>query len=147
MNTRLVSSLAIATMLLGAGCAPSTSQTPPAAVSMQDALLAQDWVMIAERSGTTMTDVASQGWTLSFQGGRISGRICNSMSGPYTLEGNRMTFGGVAMTKMFCTGQPGEIEADFSASLSDGFTVTIENDQLTLTDTDDDLAFVFAKKQ
>lgn len=86
-----------------------------------------------QRVGGPATDVSSLGLTVNFDGERVTGKVCNNLTGPYTVEDNKIKFGAVAMTKMFCEGLPGEVESAFAADLSDGMAVGADEESLVLT--------------
>lgn len=72
---------------------------------------------------TTINDeviepVKKDAFTIDFDGDRVSGTTdCNGFSGSYEVgENNTLSFGPLAMTKMFCEGSQ---EAEFVAPLAD----------------------------
>ncbi len=69
--------------------------------------------------------------------GNLSGAAgCNQYNAPYTTEGNRITIGPAATTRMFC-GEPEGImeqEAAYLAALETAATYTISGDELELLD-------------
>lgn len=136
--------LAIVSMVavMGAGCAaqtPSTT-TPPAGgtgtegkMSMAQFMTGSWKIKSMQLIGGQARDVSSSDFMITFDGEKISGKICNSMNGPYTVEDNAVKFGAVAMTKMFCEGLPGEVEAAFAARLNEqGYTAGKSGENLTL---------------
>jgi heat shock protein HslJ/uncharacterized membrane protein len=66
--------------------------------------------------------------------GQVSGKSgCNNFSGPYTLSGEGLSFGGLAQTKMACPSPAMEVEQRVSEMLSRITRVTPgENGQLRL---------------
>ena len=128
--------------LLGAGCAgtvPSDSTQTPSAeapsgkMSMAQFLTGSWKIKSMQRVGGPAQDLSALDLAVNFDGDKISGRVCNSMSGPYTVEDNRIKFGPVAMTKMFCEGLPGEVETAFAARLNEeGYTMSKTGENLTL---------------
>jgi heat shock protein HslJ len=81
--------------------------------------------------------------TIRFESGRVSGYSgCNTFTGPYTLETNRVTFGALAATRMACMGAGGRLEGPFHAALRAPVTFAIDGDRMTLsTDAGTVLAF------
>jgi heat shock protein HslJ len=58
---------------------------------------------------------------------------CNSGGGTYTVEGDRITFGPIALTRMACAGAAGAVETAVAAVLGAGETTyTIDASTLTL---------------
>ncbi len=72
-------------------------------------------------------------YTLEFKNGSVSARICNSISGKFTLSGNTIN-GMLIMTEMFCTGPVGimEIEEAFNSIWNAGAILSLSGDDLTL---------------
>jgi heat shock protein HslJ len=49
---------------------------------------------------------------------RMTGNTgCNRMFGSATVKGKRLTFTRIGMTRMFCSGEPGRIEGEFTKAL------------------------------
>ena len=69
---------------------------------------------------------------LSFQDGQIGATGgCNSMGGPYAIDGDRLVVSQLAMTEMACA--PDLMDQDqWLAGLLDGATIALEGDTLTL---------------
>jgi heat shock protein HslJ len=67
------------------------------------------WVSATEE-GITSTPKQSDRFTLTFKDGQVSVTTdCNGMGGTYTAEGNKLTFGPMMSTLMYCEGsQEGE---------------------------------------
>lgn len=139
MKKLLVSISMIA--LLGAGCsgsAPSASapeaQAPAPAQKMSTAqFLTGSWkIKSMQRVGGGAEDVASLGLALSFDGERMTGKVCNNMSGSYTVEDNLVKFGPVASTKMFCQGLPGEVETALSSGFASNYTIIKQGEDLVM---------------
>jgi heat shock protein HslJ len=76
---------------------------------------------------------ASREAHLQFQaGGRVSGSDgCNRMTGPYTLNGDSLTFGRMAATQMACTDASGTEQA-FRDALEHTSRFRISGDRLEL---------------
>lgn len=68
--------------------------------------------------------------------GSVSGNAgCNGYRGPYTVAGDRLTFGSIISTKRACLSQPlTEQETAFLAALSASTTYELVGDRLTLRD-------------
>jgi heat shock protein HslJ len=73
--------------------------------------------------------------TLAFdQAGRVAVHTgCNQGGGSYAVEGNRIRFGDIVLTKMACDRDRGEMEAAVMAVLeADNLTYAIDAGSLTL---------------
>lgn len=73
--------------------------------------------------------------TIRFESGRVSGFSgCNTFRGPFTLDGNLVTFGALAGTMMACA-EPDRnaLERAFTVALSSPVSYEIAGDRLTLT--------------
>jgi len=70
---------------------------------------------------------------LAFSNGQVSANAgCNSTSGPYRIDGDRLAIDALAMTEMGC--DPPLMEQDqWVADLLDGASVALDGDTLTLT--------------
>jgi heat shock protein HslJ len=67
---------------------------------------------------------------------------CNSGGGSYAVEGDLITFGGIALTKMACLGPQMDVESAVITVLStDGVTWAIDSGSLTLMAGDHGLQF------
>jgi heat shock protein HslJ len=64
--------------------------------------------------------------------GSFSGKICNNISGSYSMNGNQMTATNVISTKMFCEGAAGEIETAFLTDVSVAMGVSRTGEMLVL---------------
>ena len=71
------------------------------------------WVQTQYNNDTKLVPQKADAFTLTFDGdGSVSATTdCNSMNGTYELDGNQITFGAMAMTRMFC---PESQEQDFA---------------------------------
>jgi len=131
----LVTLAAIA--LFGAGCAPATptSNMPTANADVASAIQG-NWKMDSfyPTGAISPTQVTDLGLTVSFDGTKMTGKVCNNMSGNYTVDTNGVLKAPLVIsTKMFCEGSAGQAESNFEGSLTDGFKASITNDMLTLT--------------
>ncbi len=79
---------------------------------------------------------------LSFQDGQIGATGgCNSMGGPYAIEGDRLVISRLATTEMACA--PDLMDQDqWLADLLDGATIDLEGDTLTLAKDETRLSLV-----
>ena len=77
--------------------------------------------------------VAGSTVRLAFENGQLSASAgCNSMGGPYRIEGDRLVAGQLATTEMGCA--PALMEQDrWLAELLGGSTIALDGDTLTLT--------------
>lgn len=71
--------------------------------------------------------------TAVFEGGTVSGNAgCNSYNGSYTLEGDTITVGGLALTKMACPDVQMALESAFTTMLGNVESWSIRADVLEL---------------
>jgi heat shock protein HslJ len=111
-------------------CLNSTSQ--PQATALEGA----SWrlVSVAGLAPATLTTL-ERGVTARFEDGRVSGFSgCNSFTGPYVLEADRLRIGQLAGTMMACPEPAMTVErAVLGAMTGASFVVAIAGDHLTLT--------------
>jgi len=129
--------LAFAMMsMLGAGCAstPTTENAPPAAEKMSMAqFMNGSWkIKSMQKAGGSPEDVSMFDLTLSFDGEKMSGKVCNNLSGTYTVEDNLVKFGPVMSTKMFCEGLQGEVETALNAGFTSNYTILKQEELLIM---------------
>jgi heat shock protein HslJ len=68
---------------------------------------------------------------------------CNTGSTDYTIDGNTITFGPIALTRMACDGAAGQVENAVLAVLGSGpLSLTIDGDRLTLQGPGNGLGYV-----
>jgi len=82
--------------------------------------------------GTITTPLTPTNYTLDF---KVAGTAnlkadCNTGSGPYTLDGNRITLGPFAMTMMACP--EGSMDSQFMKGLGEVASYLIQGDKLVL---------------
>jgi heat shock protein HslJ len=77
--------------------------------------------------------VAGSRIRISFDDGQVSASGgCNSMSGPYLIDGNRLVARSLATTEMACE-EPLMAQDTWLADLLDGATITLDGTTLTLS--------------
>jgi heat shock protein HslJ len=91
-----------------------------------------EWRVAAISGRTTPMD---GNYYVNFQGGRISGRFgCNNWTGSYSVAGDMLTAGEVAMTRMACIEPANTFENQGVAVLNQPMQwKLIANQQLTLS--------------
>jgi len=130
-------------LLAGAGCAASTptmppapsNEAPPSAAGSTAPNFAGVWELKSfAPTGKAAVDASKLGMTLTIDpSGRLSAVVCNAMSGEYAIEqGPTLQVAAITSTKMFCTGEKGEIETAFTQGLSTGLRLEGGGDALTL---------------
>lgn len=89
---------------------------------------------IVGTGGTASSVPAGVTATMTFTAdGRVTGSTgCNSFGGTATVDGNKITFGGVASTRRACSGAAGSLEADVLRVLDGTATFRIEGGRLIL---------------
>lgn len=120
--------------LLGAGCwAPTANNEPEWVEPEKPAGVAGDimgnWkIRSVKTAGASTMDVADLTLLVGFDGAKMNGKVCNSMSGEYTVNGVVLKAPSIMSTKMFCAGDAGTAETAFTSGLSAGFEVAKEAD-------------------
>lgn len=76
------------------------------------------WINTRYNNDTELVPKQEKSFTLTFDGdGSVSATTdCNKMSGSYELDGNQISFGPMAMTRMFCADSQ---EQEFAAMLNE----------------------------
>jgi heat shock protein HslJ len=133
MKARILLSLALASVLgftaCAGGTAPPGPTTPPAATDPASGL---DGRTFLSTGATGATLVPGSQVRIAFAGGNIAANAgCNSMSGAYTIVGDRLDVGMLAMTEMACE-EPLMAQDGWVAALLDGATIGLDGDTLTL---------------
>ena len=79
--------------------------------------------------------VGGRGETLRLDDGHLSGYSgCNRYVGGYTLDGDRLTVGPIATTRMACAPEAMEAENTFLAALGAAARLVVSKDELVLAD-------------
>jgi heat shock protein HslJ len=74
------------------------------------------WISARYNDGREIKPNQTGKFTLTFKDGKFSGTTdCNSLSGAYTTEANKIIFSQIASTKMYCAGSE---ESEFLSFLS-----------------------------
>jgi heat shock protein HslJ len=98
------------------------------------------------RAGQKEEFVSTSNFTLTLDSeGRLGAKICNGMSGSYSIEDGELKTAEVISTLMFCPGLPGDVEAAFTADLATGLSVNIAGATMTLTGTTSGNVYTFVK--
>ena len=123
----------------GAGATASTPAavaTPAAPSASADSVLVGDWVLVSIPGRTFNVPPGSKPATLSFAEAekRASGDAsCNRYSGPYTKNGDSLTFGALVSTKRACADQAlNDRESAFLSALSNTQRYRIDGRRLQL---------------
>ncbi len=91
-----------------------------------------------QEGGGVVSSVVDEGTFLSFDtDGKFYGRgACNNINGTYSVEGNIITFGPIASTKMMCQEEEMEREALLIKTLENATTFNIDRETLTIESAD-----------
>jgi heat shock protein HslJ len=130
--------------LAGAGCTmPWSSKTDTNVVTPTG--IQGKWKMVTMKQGSAAAkNVADLALTVTFDGGKMSGNVCNSMSGDYTLDANNVLLApAIVSTKMFCAGPMGEAESAFTSGMSAGFKTSFDDGLMMLNS--DEFVLVFER--
>ena len=127
MHNRLLLPLTLGTAFLLGACAGGGSATPGPTGRELDGRT----FLSTGLEGRSL--VAGSTVRLGFESGQLSGSAgCNSMGGPYRIDGDRLIAGQLATTEMAC--DPALMEQDrWLSDLLGGATIALDGDTLTLT--------------
>jgi len=95
--------------------------------------------VVSPIAGTTLNATFTEDGQLSGSSG------CNTYNGSYTLEGNAITIGPLATTKMACPDDIMAQEQQFLAALASAAKVSVEAGQPVLRTAADEIAVTFAR--
>jgi para-nitrobenzyl esterase len=111
--------------------APPPPMAPEAEVRLTGAVWA--WQSTQMSDGARFVPDAAERYTLEFQpGSRVSVRAdCNRGTGTWTLAGNELTFGPIAMTRAMCP--PGSKDTEFLRGLNQVSGYLFRGGDLVLT--------------
>jgi len=109
---------------------------PPQIEAVGDASLTNTvwrWEGTQKSDGTSVVPLSAANYTLEFQpGGKLNVRIdCNRGGGQYLLNGNNLTLGSIALTKMLCP--QASLDAEFARELAAVTTQRFEGSELVLS--------------
>jgi heat shock protein HslJ len=130
----------VAVGLLAAACSSGATSAPAASPSAGSSLTVlslegPDWRLgsYVGPEGGTLQVPEGLAATARFQDGTVSGTSgCNSYSGPYTVDGDSLTIGQLAITSMACEALPSALETAYLAALGRVTTYAIVGDTLEL---------------
>jgi heat shock protein HslJ len=90
------------------------------------------WLITSMVINGKLTDVSAKAYEFEFKtaGKQVFTKICNNMSGGYTMEGNTIKFGPMRSTKMLCPET--DYESAFSQAIMQVDTVEYERNRMHL---------------
>lgn len=111
-------------------------------------LTGSSWQLISFNNGNGMeSNQATQNITVTFgEDGNVSGNAgCNNFSGSYTVDGDSLSVGPLAVTRKMCVEPEGVMETEqaFLNNLSNAASFTVMGDTLTLYDKDGAKLLIF----
>lgn len=71
-------------------------------------------------------------YTILFNNGNISGRICNTYNGEYSINSNKLYATKIISTKMACVGEAQTLEDSLFKLVNEGALITQDREFLTL---------------
>jgi len=133
MTPRPILALLVIASITAGACSSAGSGTagPSASTDLTDPTALDGRVFLSTKvDGPAL--VAGSVIRLAFEGGNISVHAgCNSMSGTYSIDGDRLVVGALATTEMAC--EPALMEQDgWVANLLTAATISLSGDTLTL---------------
>ena len=145
--------LILAGLIGGYGLVTAASVEGDATVSIhafapqaQSQLEGVEWTLVSyvTEDGETKEALEGAPVTMTLEDGKASGSAgCNRYFASYEVDGDKITFGETAMTRMLCPDMVMEQEQAFSKALARVTNFAIENNQLTLLDADGNPVLVF----
>lgn len=132
------------TMDTGAGTLTFVPQTAAALEETR-------WVLNGVPDNTTGAIIST--WvdehiTAQFVDGQLSGSAgCNRYNGSYTLDGDNLSLGPIAATKMACDEERNQREAGFLQALSQAAAYSTDRNSLTLTDAEGKTLLTFRRQE
>ncbi len=101
------------------------------------------WKLVSYNQTAAVPDVET---SIEFKDGQMSGNVgCNGFGGEYTVNGNKIEFGPVMATMMFCEAVADQ-ESSTLAVLQNETTFILNEDRLTLTSTDGSSFIMLVRK-
>ncbi len=107
------------------------------------------WTLTSYGSSTNPTPAAPDADTsIEFASdGTLAGNVgCNGFGGDYKVDGDKIVFGQIISTLMFCEGPVGEQEAVTLAVFAESAPFVVDGDTLTITSADGSSVIVLARK-
>jgi len=121
--------------MISGGCAAPGADDVPASLS------GTSWALANDSLGVPVPAEAKV--TMHFETDTVAGNAgCNNYSGVYTTsDTGALTFGPLAMTRMFCSPEVNDVETAFTKVLGTTQKYALDGDDLVLKDAQDaDLA-------
>jgi heat shock protein HslJ len=106
---------------------PADASPTGGAVPLAERLDGKTWNMVSFTDTKGLRhDLSAVPFAFTFADRNLSGRICNTMRGPYRVEGNVLKGGPIMSTKMACAADlVMQIEAAFGSALESGLEASI----------------------
>ena len=106
----------------------------------------KEWIVVAFANEKIEQLSAERFPTMKLSEGKITGySSCNRMQGTYTMEKDKITFGAIAVTKMFCFDTQ-EIEEKYLKALPEVRSWKCEQDKLYFLDENKQIIITFELK-
>ena len=130
-----------------AGASPSGGASPSAKAAAGTPLEGTAWQLTdyVGPDGKTLPVPEAVGATATFSAGTVAGNAgCNQYHGAYTIDGDKMTVGQVAMTAMACSAPQMALETAYTAALQKTATYAITGETLELRTADGKVGLRYA---
>jgi heat shock protein HslJ len=124
---------------------PSSSDSVATGTVSEQDLQGKNFVLASYNGIKPNSALRGADYTLHFGDGKISAKMCNSISGAYTLKNDRIEEDGAWMSTLIGCGGVGreqaEIESLFNSMMRKGVQVTLSGKELTLQEGSNRLVF------
>lgn len=129
--------LAVITGIFGVITALNQSGTPSPSptASLTPVSFDGDWFLVSGADAAGTFDDTLPAVRMSFADGQISGQICNSWGGDFTVDGSTISIGPLVSTEMYCTTPKGimDLETRFLTDLPLVTTIELVDARLHLS--------------
>ncbi len=141
----LVALAALLALVVGA-CTTGATPEPSASLPLEGT--AWQLASYVGPEGTEVPVPKGVAATATFEGGTVSGNGgCNQYTGSYTVDGDALTIGPVASTRMACAGPGGTLEDLYFVALGQVASYTIDDVTLLLENADGDAILTFEQAE
>jgi len=146
-----VTALALTACIQEPEAGGAASESAPAVMPDADSSLdGTSWQLVSyvDEQGETREPVAGSEPTINFEDGTAGGNTgCNNYSGSYTVDGDQISFGPIAMNLMACPDEQMAQEQAYLAALGNVTSYAVTDEQLTLANDAGEPILTFAPRE